>query len=233
MARWSVTSAVAAAAVPPARSISSTAAASSSADRATSPTAAPARASRAASSLPTPRPPPVSSATVPVRSPWRSLPPPAVGTAAPLTASRLVLAPSPSACCVSSRRRILPDGGSGDAAGELDLPHPLVRRDPLGHPGHQLLRRSCGAEHDERLGYLPGRPASGLPHDRRVRHRRVSQQDALELGRRDRVPLVLDQLLDPVRDVVPARPRPLMTISPVCSQPAGRSSAAVASGLPR
>ncbi len=67
MARLSVTSAETAAATPPARLISPTTAVSSAGDRAMSPTAAPASASRTLSSLPRPRLPPLTSATIPSR----------------------------------------------------------------------------------------------------------------------------------------------------------------------
>src|SRR6185437_2853664 len=50
----------------------------------------------------------------------------------------------------------LPRGGLGNAVGELDLARPFVAGHALGHPRHQLLRRCRGPQHDKGLGYLPG-----------------------------------------------------------------------------
>src|SRR5215467_1044863 len=196
VARSSVTSATAAAAMPPARLISLTAAASSSADRAISPTAAPASASRAPSSLPTPRPPPLTSATVPSsgRSPASSH---SAGAKIAMMASVVMPAAAGAgwaACAGVPLHEQPPEdlarGRGGDAVGELDLAHPFIAGHALGHPRHQLLRGCRGPQHDESLGYLPGQLV-GPADDRRVRHRRVGQQDGLEFGRRHLVPLVL------------------------------------------
>src|SRR5215470_12846958 len=208
VALWSVTSATAAAAMPPARWISPTVAVSSSADRAMSPTAAPAPASRAPSSLPMPRPPPLTSATIPSSgrpptSPHSAGARIAIAASAPMAvlagAGRAVRAgvpPGEQPAKSLSRRRL------GDAVGELDLAHPFVAGHALGHPRHQLLLRCRGPQHDKGLGYLPGQLV-GAADDRRVRHRRVGQQHGLELGRRHLVSLVLDQFLDPVGHVEP------------------------------
>src|SRR5215468_6122511 len=218
VALWSVTSATAAAAMPPARWIWPTVVASSSADRAMRPTAAPAPASRTPSSLPTPRPPPLTSATIPSsgRPPTS---PHSAGARIAIAASVPMAVPAGAvpagavpagpglAICAGvppgeqpakslSRRRL------GDAVGELDLAHPFVAGHALGHPRHQLLLRCRGPQHDKGLGYLPGQLV-GAADDRRVRHRRVGQQHGLELGRRHLVSLVLDQFLDPVGHVEP------------------------------
>src|SRR6185437_93563 len=216
VARWSVTSATAAATVPPARWISPTVASSSSADRAISPTAAPAPASRAPSSRPTPRPPPLTSATIPSSGrPSASAHSAGARIAMAASVPMAVLAGTGLAVRAGTGLAVragvalgeqpaqdLPRGGLGDAVGELDLAHPFVAGHALGHPRHQLLRRCRGPQHDKRLRYLPGQIV-GPADDRRVRHRWMGQQDGLELGWRHLVPLVLDQLLDPVGHVEP------------------------------
>src|SRR5215831_17816730 len=218
VALWSVTSATAAAAMPPARWISLTVAASSSADRAISPTEAPAPASRAPSSLPTPRPPPLTSATIPSsgRPPTS---PHSAGARIAIAASVPMAVPAGAvpvgadsagadlAVCAGvppgeQPAEDLSRGRLGDAVGELDLAHPFVAGHTPGHPRHQLLLRCRGPQHDKGLGYLTGQLV-GPADDRRVRHRRVGQQDGLELGRRHLVSLVLDQFLDPVGHVEP------------------------------
>src|SRR5215470_15865476 len=207
-ARWSATSATAAAAMPPARLISPAAAASSSADRAMSPTAAPAPASRAASSLPTPRPPPLTSATIP-SSGRRPASRHSAGAKIAIAASVVMAAVTGAglAACAGipvgeQPAQDLARRGLGDAVDELHLAHPLVAGHALGHPRHQFLRRRRGPQHDEGPGYLSGQFV-GPADDRRVRHRRVGQQDGLELGGRDLVSLVLDQLLHPVGHIEP------------------------------
>src|SRR6185312_14069483 len=180
VARRSVTSAETAAATPPARLISPTAAASSPGDRAMSATAAPAPASRALSSLPRPRLPPLTSATMP-SSGRLPAPLPADATVAVVASVSMTRVTG-----VDLARR-----GPRDAVGELDLTHPLVAGYALGHPRHQLLRRCRGPQHDEGLGHLPGQHVV-LADDGRVRHRGVGQQDGLELGGGDLVGLVLD-----------------------------------------
>src|SRR5436190_254838 len=201
VARWSATSATAAAAMPPARLISPAAAASSSGDLAMSPTAAPAAASRAPSSLPTPRPPPLTSATIP----FSGRPPtsPHIAGAKIAIAASVVMAAVTGASLAACAGIALDEQpaqdlsrrGLGDAVDELVLTHLLVAGHAPGHPRHQLLRRRRGPQHDKGLGYLPGQRV-GPADDRRVRHRRVGQQDGLELGGRDLVSLVLDQFLD-------------------------------------
>src|SRR5215468_5206537 len=213
VALWSVTSATAAAAMPPARWIWPTVVASSSADRAMRPTAAPAPASRTPSSLPTPRPPPLTSATIPSSgrpptSPHRA------GARIAIAASVPMAVPAgavPAGADLAVRARVtpgeqpakdLPRRRPGDAVGELDLAHPFVAGHALGHPRHQFLLRCRGPQHDKGLGYLPGQIV-GPADDCRVRHRRMGQQDGLELGWRHLVSLVLDQFLDPVGHVEP------------------------------
>src|SRR5215471_11587035 len=208
VALWSVTSATAAAAMPPARWISPTVAASSSPDRAISPTAAPAPASRAPSSLPMPRPPPLTSATIPSsgRPPTS---PHSAGARIAMAASVVMAAVTGAGPAVRAGVPLdqqpaqdLARRGLGDAVDELDLAYPLVAGHAPGHPRHKLLRRCRGLEHHEGLGHLPGLRV-GPADDRHVRHRRVGQQDGLELGRRHLVSLVLDQFLGPVGHVEP------------------------------
>src|SRR6185369_867205 len=207
VARRSVTSAETAAATPPARLISPTAAASSPGDRAMSATAAPAPASRALSSLPRPRLPPLTSATMP-SSGRLPAPLPADATVAVVASVSMTRVTGVDLACRGGvplgeqPAKDLARRGPRDAVGELDLTHPLVAGYALGHPRHQLLRRCRGPQHDEGLGHLPGQHV-GPADDRRVRHRRMGQHDALELGRRHLVSLVLDQLLDPVGHVEP------------------------------
>src|SRR5215813_1061338 len=208
VARWSVTSATAAAAVPPARWISPAAAASSSADRAISPTAAPAPASRAPRSRPKPRPPPLTSATIP-SSGRPPASPRSAGARIAMAASAHMAVLAGAGLAVRAGvtpgeqpAKDLPRGRLGDAVGELDLAHPFVAGHPPGHPRHQLLLRCRCPQHDKGLGYLPSQLV-GPADDRRVRHRRMGQQDGLELGRRHLVSLALDQFLDPVGHVEP------------------------------
>src|SRR6185437_4557384 len=208
VARWAVSSAETAAATPPARLISPTAAASSPGDRAMSATAAPASASRVLSSLPRPRLPPLTSATMPSSG---RLPAPlpadaTVAVAASVSMTRVTgadLARRGAVPLDEQSAKDLARRGPRDAVGELDLTHPLVAGHALGHPRHQLLCRYRGRQHDEGLGYLPGQRVA-LTDDGRVRHRGVGQQEGLDLGGRDLVALVLDQLLDPVGHVEPA-----------------------------
>src|SRR5689334_244610 len=131
----SVMSAQAAAAMPPARLISLTAVARSPEDRAISPTAAPARASRVPSSLPTPRLPPLTRATIP-------------SSGRPPTSSCILLDQQPT--------KDLACRGSGDVVRELDLAHPLIAGHALANPGQQLVGRSRTSQHDEGFGDFPG-----------------------------------------------------------------------------
>src|SRR5256714_13487517 len=207
VARWSVTSAETAAAIPPARLISPTAAASSPGDRAMSATAAPASASRALSSLPRPRLPPLTSATMPSSGRLPVLLPAdaTVAVVASVSMTRVTgadLARRGGVPLDEQPAKDLARRGPRDAVGELDLTHPLVASHALGHPRHQLLRRCRGRQHDEGLGHLPGQRVV-LADDGRVRHRGVGQQDGLELGGGNLVALVLDQFLDPVGHVEP------------------------------
>src|SRR5690348_6275023 len=207
VARRSVTSAETAAATPPARLISPTAAASSPGDRAMSATAAPAPASRALSSLPRPRLPPLTSATMP-SSGRLPAPLPADATVAVVASVSMTRVTGVDLACRGGvpldeqPAKDLARRGPRDAVGELDLTHPLVAGYALGHPRHQLLRRCRGPQHDEGLGHLPGQHVV-LADDGRVRHRGVGQQDGLKLGGGDLVALVLDQFLDPVDHVEP------------------------------
>src|SRR5437879_4799711 len=131
IARLSVTSAETAAVTPPARLISPTAAASSPGDRAMSATAAPASASRALSSLPRPRLPPLTSATLPSSG---RLPAPlradaTVAVVASVSMTRVTGADLASCAGVlldEQPAKDLARRGPGDAVGELDLTHPLV-----------------------------------------------------------------------------------------------------------
>src|SRR5689334_22177324 len=141
----SVISAETAAATPPARLISLTTAASSAGDRAMSPTAAPASASRTLSSLPRPRPPPLTNATLP--SSGRE---PALVFA---DATVAVVASVPMTMVDEQPAKDLARRGPGDAVGEHDLTHPFVAGHALGHPCHQFLRRCRCPQHDEGLRY--------------------------------------------------------------------------------
>ena len=102
-----------------------------------------------------------------------------------------------------TRRRILPEGDFGICVDELHPAHLLVRRDPRGDEGHQLLGRGLGLEDDERLRHLAGLLV-GAGDDGGVGDRRVGEQHRLQLGRGDLVALVLDQLLEPVDHGEPA-----------------------------
>src|SRR5215472_6469004 len=127
-----------------------------------SPTAAPAAASRAPSSLPTPRPPPLTSATIPSSGRWpMSLH--SAGAKIAIAASVVMAAVTGaglSACagipvCEQpaqdlARRRL------GDAVDELDPAHPLVAGHALGNPRHQFLCRRRRPQHDKGAGYLSG-----------------------------------------------------------------------------
>src|SRR5215468_255939 len=154
----SVMSAQAATAVPPARLISLTAAARSGEDRAISPTAAPARASRVLSSLPTPRLPPLTRATIPSSGRWPAASPGADAkvvvpdSAVTAVASAGRLAGQPGVLFDQQPAEDLARRGPGDVVGELDLAHPFVTSHALANPRHQFVRRSRSSQHDECLG---------------------------------------------------------------------------------
>src|SRR6476646_5863739 len=191
MARWSVTSAETAAATPPARLLSPTAAASSTGDRAMSATAAPASASRALSSLPRPRLPPLTTATMTSsgRLPASWPADPTVAAVASVSMTRVTgadLARWGGVPLDEQPPEDLARRGPRDAVGELDLTHPLVAGHALGHPRHQLLRRCRGRQHDEGLGHLAGQRVVRAD-DGRVCHRGVGEQDGFELGGGDLV----------------------------------------------
>ena len=100
--------------------------------------------------------------------------------AVPGTATRLRSA--------STRRRTLPDARLGDLADEFQPPHLLVRRDPAGHEASSLPAASA-PQTTKALGMSPA-SSSGL----QLRRRRPppgGQEDGLEPGRGDLVPLYL------------------------------------------
>ena len=92
----------------------------------------------------------------------------------------------------------LPRRGLRDLVDELNLPDPLVRRDAVGNELLQLLRRHGQAPHDEGLRHFRA-GVIGARNDGDVRDGGMRHQHGLELGGRDLVTVVLDELLDAIR----------------------------------
>jgi hypothetical protein len=91
----------------------------------------------------------------------------------------------------------LPEGVLGNGVGEPDGPEALVRRDPLGHPGHQRLTVDLTAGHHDRDRDLAV-GGVGAGDDGGVGDRGVAEQQRLQLGGGHLVGADLDELLEPV-----------------------------------
>ena len=110
----------------------------------------------------------------------------------------------------------------------IQTPHLLVGRDPRRDERHQFLRGGAFVKDDERLRHLAGLVV-WTGNDGDVGDRRVGEQDRLQLGRGDLMPLVLDQLLEPVDDGEVALRVGAADVARVI-QPSASIAAAVASG---
>ncbi len=100
---------------------------------------------------------------------------------------------------ISTRRRILPDGDFGISSTISTARTFLYGATRSATNRGHLLGRDRRARHDERLRDLAGLLVGDRDHGR-VGDRRVREQQRLQLGGRDLVALVLDQLLEPVDD---------------------------------